>query len=332
MARRSRNTNPLHASMLDYLDGLATEGRHGSIPSYELALRVFRGWCDAVSIVPPQATAEDLRRYQRWLAEEYRTESGQPLKQSTQATRLIPVLAYYRWLESSGRILTNPAASLRLPPMRHTESPRDYLDLQEATALLQSQAAYALTFPAGSYRRAEEERNLAMVSLAIATGRRRQSLLDLRVEQLDFERRELRIAWEKSMAGRVLPVAGWAVDVCRIFVNGARNRLLEGRVDDGYLFPGSMNGKVAAPSFYGVIRRMQARAVADNPDLEAFGAKHLTPHGLRVSFATLLFKGGCNIRSINELMLHRSLSTTARYTPIPLEDLQRVCRRTHPRA
>jgi integrase/recombinase XerC/integrase/recombinase XerD len=51
-----------------------------------------------------------------------------------------------------------------------------------------------------------------------------------------------------------------------------------------------------------------------------------------VSFATLLFQGGANIRSINELMLHASLTTTGRYTPIPISDLRRVLLTAHPRA
>jgi integrase/recombinase XerD len=72
--------------------------------------------------------------------------------------------------------------------------------------------------------------------------------------------------------------------------------------------------------------------VAENPDLQELPGKHITWQSLRVSFATLLFANGCAIRSVNELMLHRSLSSTARYTPIPVEDLRQVCRTAHPRA
>jgi site-specific recombinase XerD len=59
--------------------------------------------------------------------------------------------------------------------------------------------------------------------------------------------------------------------------------------------------------------------------------KRITWHSLRVSFATLLFANGCDIRSVNELLLHRLLSTTAQYTPIPVDDLRQVCRMAHPR-
>ena len=67
-----------------------------------------------------------------------------------------------------------------------------------------------------------------------------------------------------------------------------------------------------------VLDRAVAQTVAANPDLEQLAAKTITPHSLRVSFATLLFSGGANIRTIN--------------TPIPLEDLRRVCATAHPRS
>ncbi|MCK6472897.1 MAG: tyrosine-type recombinase/integrase, partial [Planctomycetes bacterium] len=77
---------------------------------------------------------------------------------------------------------------------------------------------------------------------------------------------------------------------------------------------------------------LHAQTVAENPDLTELADKTLTPHGLRVTFAKLLFNGGCNLRSVNELMLHDRLSTTARYTPIHLEELRSTCRTAHPRA
>ncbi len=64
-----------------------------------------------------------------------------------------------------------------------------------------------------------------------------------------------------------------------------------------------------------------------NPDLDELGRKTITAHSLRVTFASLLFQGGANIRTINELMMHEQLGTTARYTPVELNDLRKVCRR-----
>jgi site-specific recombinase XerD len=98
------------------------------------------------------------------------------------------------------------------------------------------------------------------------------------------------------------------------------------------MFPGTVSPQIGNETFRMMLTAVQKQTVAENPDLTELPGKNLTPHSLRVSFAKLLFNGGCNIRSINELMMHNRLSTTAYYTPIPLEDLRRVCRTAHPRA
>lgn len=326
------NENAMHETITAFLKSLEAAGRTGSLPSYELALRVFWEWAQRNAVNPLRATTETLQAYQRWLSNDYKTASGDSLKKSTQLTRLTPILSYYRYLEQECLILVNPGRKLKLPTVRRRVTPKDYLELQEATALIQTQAKYVQEFKRGSLKWAGEYRNLAMLCLAIATGRRRHALVLFHLSHLDLQRCELRVEWEKGKAGRVLPVAKWAVDVCGLFIQEARSIVLNGRHDKSILFPGSMNDSVAPCSFYGVLRRIHQRAANENPDLDGFGDKHLSPHGLRVSFATLLFKGGCNIRSINELMLHTNLSTTARYTPIPLEDLRRACRLAHPRA
>ena len=115
------------------------------------------------------------------------------------------------------------------------------------------------------------------------------------------------------------------------YVERARPVLTRASAND-WLFAGERPDRISEEAFVCVLERVRAATAKVNPDLEELADKHLTPHSLRVSFAKLLFDGGCNIRSINELMQHESLSTTARYTPIPLADLHRACRQAHPRA
>jgi len=255
-----------------------------------------------------------------------------PLARTTQAMRLAAIASLFNFLERRDFIQHNPAREIKRPRIPTAPTRKDYLDLQEATALLQCQAQRVATHKEGSYLSALHHRDLTLLCLALATGRRCLGLVSLKHDQLDLKRRELRVNYEKGRAGRVLPVIGWAINVCAEYMQKARPRLLKGRVDAGWLFPGNRHEHVARGTFANMLGRLHARAADENPDLEAFAEKHLSPHCLRVSFATLLFKGGCDIRSVNELMLHRNLSTTARYTPIPLEDLRRVVRVAHPRA
>ncbi len=84
-------------------------------------------------------------------------------------------------------------------------------------------------------------------------------------------------------------------------------------------------------TLWSMLRKLVAATIRDNPDLTALPGKRISWHSLRVSFATLLFQNGCDIRSVNELMLHRSLSSTAKYTPIAVEDMRHIFRKAHPR-
>ena len=321
----------MHPTMLDFLRRMEAADKMESARSYAKALRQYSVWLESRSLDPLKVTAENLTAFQVHLSE-YKKEDGEPLAPTTQRTRMAEVLGYYRFLERRGLIVGNPARKIRLSKMSIRSTPKDYLELQEATALVQTQAKRILEHSEGSYLRAIENRNLVMVCIALATGRRSSSLCSLKTEWLDTRRNELRIEREKGVVGRVLPVAGWAIDVSKMYLKESRPRLLVGRLDEDWLFPGNRNQHVAPVSFAAGLQRLFKQTVEENPDLEDLAEKRISPHCLRVSFATLLFTNGCNIRSVNELMLHRKLSTTARYTPIPLDDLRRVCRRAHPRA
>lgn len=323
----------MHATMLEYIRLLESQGRTRSAATYAFGLRFFWSYLQPRGLDPLTLTLADLQGFQRYMAHEYKKADGKPLGRDTQVARFTPIRAYYRHLFRRGLILSNPAKGLRLPSQRRRVTLKNYLELQEATALVQTQAGNVAKAKKATRRWATEFRNLAVLCLGLSTGKRRESLMALRLSDLDVERRELRIDREKGVPGRVVPVIGWAVEVCEGYRRDARPVLMKGKPEDhGWLFPGTIEEKMSGDAFANLLERLQTQAADENPDLEGLRKKHLTPHSLRVSFATLLFSGGCNIRSINELMLHSTLSQTAKYTPIPLEDLRRTCRLTHPRA
>jgi site-specific recombinase XerD len=195
----------------------------------------------------------------------------------------------------------------------------DHLSLQEATALVQTAAELAEAAPAGSWRRAVAWRNLALIALALASGRRRAGLVRIRVEDIDLERQELRVAWEKRRTGRVLPLAAWAVAAVRRYLHEGRPQLL-GKRTSALLLIGRDADGLRAASIWPLLQVLVGETIQRNPDLTDLPHKRISPHSLRVSFATMLFRNGCPIRSLNELMLHRRLATTAAYTPIPIEE------------
>jgi len=322
----------MHATMLDYLKSIERAGKERTAECYALGLTNFESWlqktgCDALAI-----TLLELEQFQRWLAQDYRTPQGKLLGRGTQSTRLSAVKAFYAWAYSRGVIPSDPARKLLLPKIKKRSVTFAYLSQQEATALIQTQARKGAGLEEGSRRWANELRNLALLCLALATGRRRMTFLALRVEHLDFDRHEIRIEWEKGKPGRVLPCAVWAMTVCREYVQNARPVLIGDRNDEGWLFVGNSIPCISKVHLRELLQSLQKRTVAENPDLEELAGKRLTTHSLRVTFAMMMFMNGANIRTVNELLLHSKLSTTARYTPLKLEDLRRACRLAHPRA
>lgn len=321
----------VHKTIQEFLDHLERAGKKSTARGYLTSLAQFWEWLQSQGGDPMSATAETLRAFQRFLAEEYRAANGAGLAKSTQVTRMSAIKAYYGWLVRRGLILADISRAIKLPRLHRRMVHKDYLSLQEVTAMLQTQARRCHKYKEGSYPWARECRDLVLLALAVASGRRRQGLQNLKVTDVNLSRNELRCEWEKGKPGRVLPVVPWAMAVVKVYLEKARP-VLAWQEQNEYLIVGERSARLGNGTVGLIMGRVHKETVAQNKDLRELAGKKISLHSLRVSFATLLFSGGCDIRSINELMLHENLTTTARYTPIPLEDLRRACRLAHPRA
>ena len=321
----------MHESAKAFFTYLTQQGRLETLHGYSIAIKKYVAWLAEGGRDPLTATTDDVLGFQRWLAEDYLTPAGMPLAKSTQVTRIAAVKSFHRWMARRGMVVSDVTRKVKLPKVVKSATKKDFLSLQEATAMLQTKASLIVKAKPGSWAWLHDHRDLALLALAIATGRRRCGLLNLVVLNLDFKRNELRYEREKGKFGRVVPVAGWAMAAAKEYVTKARPKLRMAAGND-HLFVGDRVPTMNGNTMTRIIAKAQRETVDANPDLEDLPEKHLTPHSLRVSFAKLLFTGGCNIRSINELMNHDKLSTTARYTPLAVEDMRRVCRRAHPRA
>lgn len=326
----------MHAKMLDYLESLRRAGRYGNATAYELGLKNLWTWLLTRSKVPSpepsELTAADLEAFQKHLSADYRSPDGKKLAKTTQTTRLCAVKGFFRWMSERGMILNDPAADLKLPKVKRKMVAKDYLSQQESAAMLNAQSSKVAALKKGSKRWAWALRDLALLSIALATGRRRTSLTVLKVRDLDFQRGEVRIDWEKGKPGRVLPCAKWALDVAKDYMAEARAVILNGRTDEGWLWPAGDIPLITKDHLRQLILKVQAKAAKENPDLEELASKRLGTHGIRVTFAKFLFDSGADLRSVNELLLHDKLSTTARYVPLQTGDVRRALRQAHPRA
>jgi len=327
----------MQETIVKFLASMESEGRVSTVPTYRRALERYDSWLTAEDIAVLSATTEDIIAFQEYLAESYRRpDTHKALVKGTQVTWLCAVKSFYTWCYRRGLVLNDPAAAVKLPRIVRRRVVCDPLSQQEAIALVQTQAAIVAAKRKGSYSWAIETRNLAMVCMGLSTGRRCSSIGNLRVTDLDHERCEVRIEWEKGRPGRVLPCAAWALAVAKQYVEEARPVLLavggHKRADPGWLFMGVRTKQVDITYLTRLVHALQTKTVEANPDLDEMAAKKLTSHSLRVTFATLMFLNGAGIRIVNDLLLHKHLQTTARYTPLHLDDLRRACRLAHPRA
>ncbi len=320
-------------TMRKFSEWMEAMGRGSTMTAYQRALIRFSEWLEAEEIKPLVATHEDLLRFQRYLAEDYRKPNGDPLVKGTQSTWLAGVKSYYKYLFKSNRIAFDPARKIKLPKIVKKTLSCDLLTQQETIAYVQTQAGILRSKSEGSFFWAIEFRNLAMLCLGLATGRRCSSLRALRVKDLDPKRLEVRIDWEKGNPGRVLPVSQWAMDSAIGYVEKARPVLLaiQDREDHEWLFTGVRTERICKEYLSRLVQSLQPKVAEENPDLEGLEDKKLSSHSLRVTFATsLMFLNGAGIRVVNELLLHKQLSTSAKYTPIETDDLRIAMRNAIP--
>ncbi len=321
-----------HIAVQSFLDHLVASNKASTAASYGNFLGWYERWLAEQGIDLLAATAATVAAYQQHLANAYRKRDGSTLALSTQGTLIVVVRTLYRWLYHRNVILFNPAASITPAqgPKALTVA-KDHLSLDEAIALIGTLSDLVAEARPQSVAWALAVRNLSAVALALATGRRCAGLLGLQVTDIDIERAEIRVAQEKGKTGRVLPVAAWAMALVAHYIEEARPLILNGRKSDA-LFPTIHSAAMQHSAFVYVLEQAVAATISRNPDLTALPTKNISTHSLRVTFATVMFANGCGIRSLNELLLHRELNTTALYTPIPLEDLRRVLIACHPRA
>ncbi|MEK7414232.1 MAG: tyrosine-type recombinase/integrase [Planctomycetota bacterium] len=321
-----------HPAVQSFLDHLTASGRASTAASYGAYLSWFETWLTTQGVDLLDATTATIASYQQFVANEYRKRDGSTLALSTQCTVLVVVRTLYAWLHRRNVVLFNPAASI-IPanPPKSLVVAKDYLTLDEAIALITTLSDLVAEAQPQSVLWALAVRNLSAISVALATGRRSGGLVSIQVSDIDVDRAEVRVSWEKGKTGRVLPVAAWAMALVAHYITAARPLILNGRESDA-LFPTIHAPAMTHGAFVYVLEQAIAATITRHPDLTSLASKRISTHSLRVTFATVMFSSGIGIRSLNELMLHADLNTTAQYTPIPLEDLRRVMLAHHPRA
>jgi integrase/recombinase XerD len=260
-----------------------------------------------------QVTAQMLQQYLVHVSTR-RTWYGR-LKPSRLSWRTIAAEAsvlrsFFRWLKARRVVLFNPAEGLRIGN-RSSALPRIILTEAEMETLLAAPGTDTLGL-----------RDRAILETLYSTGLRRAELCGLDRYDLDTPGEVILVREGKGGRDRVVPVGSHALAALKRYLDGPRCRLL-GKAKEQALFIAAITGRRLSVKTLNYIVRKHAAAAGI--------AKRVTPHILRHTFATHLHQGGADIRHVQEILGHASISNTQIYTRVAVEDLVAAHSRHHPR-
>ena len=301
----------LRAALDDWQNWLAHERRASAHTSaaYARDLAAFLEFLTEHLGGPPSLAALEALRpadFRAWLA----ARARQGLQRSSTARALAVVRNLFRWLQARG-LAENPALAAvtnpRLPrPVPKALAPEEAAEAIEAVAEL-------------SARPWNGKRDTAVLLLLYGAGLRIGEALGLRRRDAPVSGQEALLITGKGGKQRLVPLLPVVVDAVQDYLAACPYAL----PPDGPLFLGQRGGALGP-------RQMQQR-MAELRGLLGL-PESATPHALRHSFATHLLAGGGDLRTIQELLGHASLSTTQRYTEVDVAGLMSVYDRAHPRA
>jgi site-specific recombinase XerD len=272
--------------------------------AYGADLGQLASWASAQEVGPEAVDARMLRRFAGVLSERGNSRA-------TVARKLAAFRAFYRVLVERGELEASPA-DLIASPKRDSDLPT-VLSRTEVDQLLD---ALPIATPL-------DLRDRALFELAYASGLRAAELVDLDVESLDRDGEQLRVEG-KGAKTRIVPAGEHAWRAIDAYLDRARPDLAaagDGR--DPALFLSRTGRRLATTDV-----RRRLRAALRHAGVQAAAS----PHALRHSFATHLLDGGADLRTIQELLGHSSLSTTQTYTRVESKRLRKAYAQAHPRA
>jgi len=287
-----------------FLDSLrrANLSEH-TIHNYGLDLQQFHSYLSPPGTTPPPAAEIDPLVLREFMAHCFdRGNANRSVSRKLSALR-----AFFKFLRRQGEIASNPAKLVSMP-----KTPK------KLPAVMTAEQANALVdaVPAKEDGGKTSSRDRMIFELLYGCGLRVSELVGLNIEDLDFTERWIRVRG-KGRKERLVPFGRKADEAVRAYLRA------RGEVDQRALVLNARGGRLTTRSVERIVKRY-ALLFSGDPDLH--------PHSLRHAFATHLLADGADLRSIQELLGHASLSTTQKYTQLSLKELMDVYDRSHPKA
>lgn len=248
-------------------------------------------------------TLKDLRGFLVWLH-----ELG--AQASTQARVISGIKSFFNYLLQEDLIINDPSALLETPKI--TRKLPDTLNVHEIDALI---SAVDASKPEGM-------RNKAIMEVLYGCGLRVSELTELKISNI-FEELEFIKVTGKGNKERIVPIGATALKLTKIYINEVRVHSKIKKGNEDYIFLNRFGAKLSRVSIFNLIKFLAVAAGIH---------KTISPHTLRHSFATHLIEGGADLRAIQEMLGHASITTTEIYTHLDRDYLKTVITEFHPRA
>ena len=298
--------------MQTYLDHLVVERglAANTVLSYRRDLRRYAAFLASRTIAQIDAvTRADVAEFLMRLREG--DEEHGRLGASSAARTVVAVRGFHKFGLREGLSPYDPAADVK-PPTPAQRLPKA-LPLSDVEAILSA---------AGAAGTALALRDAALLEFLYGTGARISEAVSLDVDDLDLEQDAVRLVGKGSKE-RVVPLGSYAKLACATYLTRARPTLASGGRAGPAMFLNARGGRLSRQSAWTVLARAAHRAGI---------SAAVSPHTLRHSFATHLLDGGADVRVVQELLGHASVTTTQVYTLVTVDRLREVYATAHPRA
>jgi integrase/recombinase XerD len=294
---------------LDHLDverGVADN----TLASYRRDLARYSSHLAAKGVTDPRSVTEaHVTDFLATLREG--TADHPPLAASSAGRALVAVRGFHRFLALEGEVDTDPAGAVS-PPRPPSRLPKA-ISVEDVERLLE--AASVGDTPASL-------RDRALLELLYGAGARISEAVGLDVDDIDTDEGVVRL-FGKGSKERLVPLGSYAARAVGAYLVRGRPPLAAKGRGTPAVFLNQRGGRLSRQSAWSVMR-----AAADRAGLSG----HLSPHTLRHSFATHLLDGGADVRVVQELLGHASVTTTQIYTLVTVQRLREVYAQSHPRA
>lgn len=314
MAKPTADPDPFASAAQEFLSHLRFEKGLASntVDAYRRDLAAFERFCKDRKIVPTDAKPRDITAYLE-AAREGLPPFERPLARASVARALVAVRSFFRFMVREGALPLDPTA--KVGALSRSRSIPKAIPLEDVEKLIESAPDSLLGL-----------RDRAIFEVLYGSGLRISEMVDLDVDDIDLETGSLKVRSGKGSKARLVPLGGQGRRAVTAYLQRSRPALLVSSKQStarGALFLNARGTRLSRQGCWKILKGYAG--------LAGLGEK-VSPHTLRHSFATHMLDRGADIRVVQELLGHASLSTTQVYTLVSDKRLKEVYMASHPRA